>query len=98
MFVDTRSFFVAGFPTAQGPVRALEGYSTPTVTGTGRNTYGAITLGVTYKPALPAWANGVTMLIRPEARVDTVLNGNARYNAGGDRTSGTLSTDMVLTY
>ena len=97
-FADTRSFFVAGFPTSQGPVRVLEGYAAPLVAGIGRNTYGALTLGVTYKPTLPGWANGVTMLVRPEARVDTVLDGNARYNAGRDRTSGTLSADVVLTY
>ncbi len=98
VFVDARSYFVAAFPTAQGAVRALEGYSYPSVTGTGRNTYGAITLGGTYKPTLPGWADGVTMLVRPEARMDTVLNGNARFNAGKDRTSVTLSADVVLTF
>jgi hypothetical protein len=98
LFTDTRSFFVAGFPTSQGAVRALEGYSYPSVTGTGRNTYGAVTIGATYKPALPGWASGVTMLIRPEARMDNVLSGTARYNAGKDRVSGTFSTDVVLTY
>jgi hypothetical protein len=98
LFTDTRSFFVAGFPTAQGAVRALEGYSYPSVTGTGRNTYGALTLGATFKPTLPEWGSAVTMLIRPEARVDDVLSGNARYNAGKDRLSGTFSTDVVLTY
>ena len=98
VFTDTRSFFVAGFPTSQGPIRAIEGYAYPSVTGTGRNTYGALTFGATYKPALPDWAAGVTMLVRPEARVDTVMSGNARYNAGKDKTSGMLSTDIVLTY
>ncbi len=97
-FADTRSFFVADFPTTQGAVRVLEGYSAPVVSGTGRNTYGALTIGATYKPALPAWADGITMLIRPEARVDSVLNGNARYNSGKDRTAGLFSTDIVLTY
>ncbi len=97
-FADTRSFFVAAFPTAQGPARALEGYSYPSVTGTGHNLYGALTAGVTYKPALPGWADGVTMLVRPEARVDNVMSGNARYNAGKDRTGVTLSADIVLTY
>lgn len=38
------------------------------------------------------------MLVRPEARIDTVLNGNARYNNGKDRTAGLLSMDIVLTY
>jgi hypothetical protein len=97
-FVDTRSYFVAGYTTPQGPVRAVEGYSYPAVTGTGRNTYGALTLGVTYKPAMPDWAGSVALLVRPEARVDTVMAGNARFNDGKDRTAGLLSLDFVLTY
>lgn len=98
VFVDTRSYFVAAFPSSTGAVRALEGYSYPSVTGTGRNVYGALTVGATYKPALPGWADGVTALVRPELRVDNVLQGNARYNAGKDRTGVTLAADVVLTY
>ncbi len=100
VFADTRSFFVATFPTAQGPVQALQGYTpaVAAVAGTGRNTYGAVTIGATYKPTLPGYADGFTMLIRPELRVDNVMNGNARYNAGKDRNAVTLSTDLVLTY
>jgi hypothetical protein len=98
VFLDTRSYFVGAFPSSQGPIRAVMGYSYPFIGFTGRQTYGELTFGTTYKPTLPEWAQGVTMLVRPEARIDTVLNGNARYNNGKDRTAGLLSMDVVLTY
>ncbi len=98
VFSDTRSFFVAGYPTAKGPIAAVEGLPYAAVTGTGRNTYGALTVGATYKPEMPEFAKSVVALIRPEARIDSVMNGNARYNGGKDRTQYTLSADLVLTY
>lgn len=98
VFSDTRGFFVAAFPNAQGPVKALQGEPYSTVSATGRNTYGALTFGATYKPALPAFAEGVTMLVRPEIRVDDVMSGRARYNAGKDRSQMTIGADIVLTY
>ena len=98
VFTDTRGFFVGAFASAQGPVNALQGSPFTVVGGTGRNTYGALTLGATYKPALPAFAEGVTMLVRPEIRVDDVMRGNARYNAGKDRAQVTIGADIVLTY
>jgi hypothetical protein len=47
---------------------------------------------------MPDWAGSVALLVRPEARVDTVMAGNARFNDGKDRTAGLLSLDFVLTY
>ena len=98
VFFDTRSYFVGAYPSSQGPIRAVEGYSYPFIGYSGRQTYGELTFGATYKPALPDWAGAVTMLVRPEARIDTVMNGTARYNNGKDRTAGLLSMDVVLTY
>jgi len=99
-FIDTRSYFVAAFPASTGAVNALEGnaYAVPAYAGTGRNTYGALTAGATYKPALPDWAGSVAMLIRPELRVDNVLSGNAVFDSAKDRTAVTASADIVLTY
>eukprot|EP01037_Dinobryon_pediforme_P005312 gene5312-5365_t len=98
VYSDTRGYFVAAFPQAQGPVNALQGSPYTAVGYGGHNLYGAITLGATYKPTLPGFADGVTMLIRPEIRVDDVMSGPARYNAGKDRAQVTLAADIVLTY
>jgi len=38
------------------------------------------------------------LLIRPEIRYDTVLDGGRRYNAGRDRNAVTLSADVVITF
>jgi len=97
-FRDTRGFFVAAFPTALGPVQALEGYPAPQI-GYGRATYGALTLGATWKPALPEPLGGDTVLmIRPELRLDSVLEGTPRFNAGRNKNAVTLSTDIVLSF
>ncbi len=97
-FRDTRGFFVAAFPTAQGPVLALEGYPPPSI-AYGRTTYGALTVGATWKPALPEGLGADTaLLIRPELRVDSVLDGGKRFNAGRDKSAVTLSTDAVLSF
>lgn len=95
VFRDGRGFFVAGFPTAQGPVLALEGFSVPVV-GYGPTTYGALTFGATWKPAVPGPINN--LMIRPEIRYDTVLDGGRRYNAGQDRNAVTLSTDVIIAF
>ena len=55
-------------------------------------------MGATYKPAMPDFAKNVVALIRPEVRADNVMNGNARYDNGKDRTQYTVSADLVLTY
>jgi hypothetical protein len=98
VFRDTRGFFVAGFPTAQGPVLALEGYAVPSVSY-GKTTYGALTLGATWKPALPESLGADTsLMIRPELRVDTVLDGGKRFNAGRDKSAVTLGSDFILAF
>ena len=98
VFRDTRGFFVAAFPTSLGPVLAQEGYAAPSVSY-GKTTYGALTIGATYKPALPEkfGADG-SLMIRPELRYDTSLNGGARYNAGKDSSALTISADAVLSF
>lgn len=95
VFRDTRGFFVAAFPTAQGSVLALEGFAVPTVSY-GATTYGSLTLGATWKPAVPGFIEN--LLIRPEIRYDTVIDGGRRYNAGRDRNAVTLSTDVVIAF
>jgi Putative beta-barrel porin-2, OmpL-like. bbp2 len=49
---DDNNFFVASFPSNSGPVMAQQGFAVPFLhTAPGTNTtYGALTLGVTWKP------------------------------------------------
>lgn len=98
VFRDTRGFFVAAFPTALGPVLAQEGYAAPSVSY-GKSTYGAITVGATYKPALPPSLGADTsLLLRPELRYDAALNGGPRYNVGKDRSAVTIGADAILSF
>ena len=57
-------------------------------------TYGAITMGFTYKPEVPATIT--TLLIRPEVRYDTALSGGKPYN--DQKTAGAFffGADVIL--
>jgi hypothetical protein len=104
-FNDQNGFFVVQNPGNQDFATAQAGYSTPlTSYSTGRGTdYGEITLGVTYKPTgLPAPIAG--LLIRPEIRYDSTLDGVKAFNgpsitgAGKDVGVFTVATDVVLQF
>ena len=101
VFTDTRGFFVAAFPGALAPVQALEGVAytgAPPIGYAGHTTYGAITVGATFKPTMPDSLSSITALIRPELRVDNVLSGPGRFDAGTHKTAAMASVDLVLTY
>jgi hypothetical protein len=101
VFTDTRGFFVAAFPSSLSPVQALEGVaftSTAPVGYGGHTTYGALTVGATYKPTMPDALSALTALIRPELRFDNVLNGPGRFSGGKEKTAVMASVDLVLTY
>ncbi len=94
---DDNNFFVASFPTGSGPVKVQQGFAAPVHTAPGSNTtYGALTLGVTWKPALPAPVTG--LLIRPEVRWDRAFTNNHPFNAQRDSNAVTLGADAVLTF
>jgi hypothetical protein len=95
---DDNSFFVASFPGNSGPVMVQQEFAVPFLhTGPGTNTtYGALTLGVTWKPALPAPVSG--LLIRPEVRWDHAVTDNSPFNAQRDNDALTLGADVVLTF
>jgi hypothetical protein len=108
-FNDTKNFFVAAFPGNQDFAIAQGGYGNLANTSyaagpLGQGTdYGEITLGVTYKPAgLPAPISG--LLIRPEIRYDSTLDGVKAFNGpsvtGAGKNTGvlTLAADFVLTF
>ena len=64
-------------------------------------TYGALTAGVTWKPALPAPVTG--LLIRPEVRWDHAFTNNHPFNnirlpIQRHKNSFTFGSDVVLTF
>jgi hypothetical protein len=112
---DDNNFFVASFsgnndpvlfqqglPTV-GPVYGGQGFYGPSATGsTGSSTYGALTLGVTYKPTVPAPITG--LLIRPEVRWDHAFTDNNPFNQNpptfnkNTANNLTFAADAVLTF
>lgn len=97
IFRDDSNFFVAGFGANNGFDQFQKGFATPLATALHATTYGAITLGVTYKPAdLPAPISG--LLVRPEVRYDRDLGGNKAFNSNKDNGSFTIASDVVLTF
>ncbi len=94
--------FQQGFATVQ-PVYGGQGFYGPSATGsTGSSTYGALTLGVTYKPTVPAPVTG--LLIRPEVRWDHAFTDNNPFNQNPPTFSKntannlTFAADAVLTF
>ncbi len=96
VFRDQNNFFVANFTNSLGPVKFLTGRSPATIqpgaaVGT---TYGAITLGFTYKPVVSDAIT--TLMIRPEVRYDSSMSGGKPYNDGKDSGAFFFGADVVL--
>src|SRR3954454_6517464 len=105
VFRDDNNFFVASFSGSNDLVRVQQGltpisgvYAAP-----GSNTtYGALTLGVTYKPALPFPVT--SLALRPEIRWDHAFTSNKPFNQNpaaftkGTNDSFTFGADAVLTF
>jgi Putative beta-barrel porin-2, OmpL-like. bbp2 len=103
IYRDDSGFFVTAFPNNIGLmnnnfVGGELGLPGATSVGAGQpTTYGEITLGVTFKPSLPAPITG--LLIRPEVRVDDALSGGHPFGGSMNaRTQVTLASDFVLTF
>ena len=97
-FRDDHNFFVASFSSNNGPIMAQQGFPVPGLhSAPGSNTtYGELTLGVTWKPALPAPVTG--LLVRPEIRWDHAFTNNHPFNAQKDNNAFTIGADAVLTF
>jgi hypothetical protein len=100
---DDNNFFVASFPANNSFVRFEQGFPATVNTAPGSNTtYGALTLGVTWKPQMPAPITG--LLVRPEVRWDHAFTGNNPFNNNpplstkGTPNSFTFGGDFVLTF
>jgi hypothetical protein len=95
-FRDDNNFFVASYPSNDGAILAQQGFAPFVHTAPGSNTtYGEMTVGVTWKPALPAPITGLA--IRPEVRWDHAFTDNHPFNAQVNNNSVTLGVDAVLT-
>ncbi len=68
----------------------------PRTVGGGRTTYGAVTLGVTIKPAVAKPLAG--LMIRPELRYDRALNGRRPFNDSSDRGMLTAGIDLIFSF
>ena len=98
IFRDDQGFYVASFANDHDPVRALEGEPTidPRTVGGGRTTYGAITLGLNIKPAVPKPA--ASLVVRPELRFDRALNGTHPFNDSSQRNQFTAGVDIIISF
>jgi hypothetical protein len=96
IYRDDNGFFVAGFRGYHDFYNLEYGNPAPGVVGVGPATYSEITLGLTYKPTLPAPISG--LLVRPEVRYDYALTNTKAYNNGADRGVFTFGTDFVLSF
>ena len=76
-------------------MNAERGLSATTISG-GHTTYGALTIGVNYKPNVPKALEG--LMIRPEFRVDDALNGTKPFRNGKDDMSFTPAIDIVIPF
>jgi hypothetical protein len=102
---DDNNFFVSSFSGNNDPIRFQQGL--PTVSNVyaapgGSTTYGALTIGVTYKPALPAPVT--SLALRPEIRWDHAFTNNNPFNQNppsftkGGANSFTFGADAVVTF
>lgn len=94
---DENGSFVAQFADNQDFMRALDGQPvvSPRTVGGGATTYGGFTFGLNIKPALGIPA---ALLIRPEVRYDTSLNGTRPFNDSSDRHMFTAGMDVVFSF
>ncbi|MBS0644129.1 MAG: outer membrane beta-barrel protein [Acetobacteraceae bacterium] len=103
---DDNNFFVASYSGNNDPIRVQQGLSPQSgvyvAPGGGGTTYGALTLGATWKPEMPAAVTGLA--IRPEVRWDHAFTSNNPFNQNppaytkGTSNSFTFGADVVLTF
>ena len=93
---DAQGFYVAAFPGNQDAINLQKGLPN-TSYGAGTATYGALTLGMNFKPTgMPKMIDGLT--IRPEVRYDRALAGGLPFNGnpGTKKDQFTFGLDIVV--
>lgn len=98
VYRDDSGFFVAGFRGYHDFANFQLGNPVAGVVAVGPATYGEATLGLTWKPTLPAAVSDYTtgLMIRPEVRYDRTLTTTNAYNNRSDRGVFTFAADFVL--
>ena len=96
IFRDNNNFFVNTPVNNLDYVNGEQGYTPANFyVSSGPTTYGALTAGVTYKPAgIPKPISN--LLVRPEIRYDRSLSGPKPFDDGRDKGSVLLSADVIL--
>lgn len=89
---DDQGFFVAGFPRSNDALLSLEGRPYTSIGG-GPATYGALTLGLSWKPVVPKLIEG--FVVRPEVRYDYALDGRP-FRDQMRKDQFTLGLDMIV--
>ena len=93
---DNNGFFVAAFPGNLDFVRIEHGNPLGTAISGGATTYGALTVGLAIKPPVPKELDG--LVVRPEIRYDTSLNGTTPFGAGTKRSQFTFGGDIIIPF
>jgi hypothetical protein len=90
---------IASFAANDDALDALRGGSVTldqrTVSG-GKTTYGAVTLGLNIKPPVPK--PEASLVIRPELRFDSALNGTYPFNDSSDCNQFTVGLDVIFSF
>jgi hypothetical protein len=104
---DNKNFFVAAFPGYFDLANLLHGFPcfscqfAPGAAGTGTS-YLALTAGLTITPELPKLPVITGMIIRPEFRWDTAVNGAAPFFRGSGNgrssTQGMFNMDVIIPF
>ncbi len=92
---DAQGAFVAEFPANFDAVNAARGFPNTAASG-GSTTYGELTLGLNWKPAVPSAIAG--FVLRPEVRVDDALNGTKPFDNGTRGRQFTIAADVILPF
>ena len=94
VYRDQNNFFVGAFPNSLGFINSQRGKPATIVTAAKATTYSEITLGFTYKVPVPAPVSA--LLLRPEVRYASSLNGTTPFNSGTATGAFTISAAFVL--
>jgi hypothetical protein len=92
---DAQGFFVAAFPGSLDADKAFQGQANGAIHGPA-TTYAEVTLGVNYRPPVPALFTGA--VFRPEIRYDTTTDGARPFEAGTSNHQFTIGGDFVLPF
>jgi len=93
VYRDNTGLLVTSFPGDTGYMQSFRGGAVPSLAAPA-TTYGALTLGVTYKPAI---GHGIHVFqIRPEIRFDRSLNGTTPFNDNRTQSMFTFGADATM--